>query len=46
MWIELARSQNFVKARCATELEEAAQHIFLLNAEELNERLRRRSKEK
>jgi tRNA(Arg) A34 adenosine deaminase TadA len=43
MWIDLARSQNFVKARCSTELEEAAKHIFLLNAEELNERLRRRS---
>jgi tRNA(Arg) A34 adenosine deaminase TadA len=43
MWVELARSQDFVKAKCSTELEEAAQHIFWLNAEELNERLRKRS---
>ena len=43
-WIELAKAQNFVKAKCSSQLEEAAQSIFMLNAKDLNERLRARSK--
>jgi hypothetical protein len=43
MWIELSKSQSFSKASCSTQLEAAAQQIFLLNAERLNERLRQRS---
>jgi cytosine deaminase len=43
MWIELSKSQSFRKASCSTQLEAAAQQIFLLNAESLNERLRQRS---
>jgi len=40
MWIELAKAQKFAKARCSSQIEKAAQSIFMLNAEGLNERLR------
>ena len=45
MWIELAKTQTFNKARCSLQIEEAAKSIFFLNAEELNERLLKRTKE-
>jgi tRNA(Arg) A34 adenosine deaminase TadA len=43
IWIKLAKHQIFAKAQCSRELEEAAQRIFLMNVEELNERLHRHS---
>lgn len=43
VWTELAKRQTFTKANCSAKLEKAAQEIFMLNAEDLNERLRKRS---
>ena len=45
LWIELAKAQSFVKAKCSSQLENAARFIFMLNAEDLNKRLRLRPKE-
>jgi cytosine deaminase len=39
VWVELAKRQKFSKAKCSADLEKASNHIFMLNAEELNERL-------
>ncbi|MGL5836107.1 MAG: nucleoside deaminase [Waterburya sp.] len=44
IWIELAQRQTFAKAKCSVELEEAAQHILLINVEELNASLYQRLK--
>ena len=41
-WIELAERQTFGQARCSQDLVNAANKIFLLNIEELNEKLRSR----
>jgi cytosine deaminase len=44
MWIELSKAQSFIKASCSSQIEKAAQSIFMLNVEGLNERLRTRPK--
>jgi len=41
-WIELAERQTFGQAKCSQDLVNAANHIFLLNIDELNEKLRSR----
>jgi tRNA(Arg) A34 adenosine deaminase TadA len=46
IWIELTQRQTFAKAKCSKEIEEAAQQIFMLNVEELNDLLEKRSGEK
>ncbi len=46
IWNELAPGQTFVKAKCSAELQEAAHHIFMLNLEELNNKLSQRLVEK
>jgi tRNA(Arg) A34 adenosine deaminase TadA len=45
IWTKLAQRQTFTKAKCSTEIEEAARHIFMLNVEELNTALQKRSGE-
>jgi tRNA(Arg) A34 adenosine deaminase TadA len=42
VWIELAKLQLFDQAKCSKSLINAAQEIFLLNADELNQILERR----
>lgn len=42
LWKELSEPQIFTKARCSTELSNAATEIMLINAEELLEILRKR----
>ena len=42
LWKELSEPQIFTKARCSTELSNAAIEIMLINAEELLEILRKR----
>lgn len=41
-WIELAERQTFGQAKCSQDLVNAAHEIFLLNIDELNEKLRSR----
>lgn len=40
IWIELAKRQVFSQAKCSQDLINAANQIFLLNADELNEKLK------
>lgn len=42
VWIDLAKRQVFRQAKCSQDLTNAANQIFLLNADELNEKLKSR----
>ena len=43
VWLELAPNQQFKPAQCSQEIKEAAKSIFMLNLEQLNQRLNQRS---
>jgi tRNA(Arg) A34 adenosine deaminase TadA len=43
VWLDLSRKRIFTTAECSDSLSEIAQEIFLLNADELNKKLTRRS---